>query len=404
MPSILALWRRYCDLGNALNDEGEFEQASGAYRSALALRPDYARAHAHLGTNLMHCGELEAAEDSFREAMRLKPDSPPVHFGRALLKLTAGDYAAGLPLYESRFQHKALSRLYSAMHRRAELLAGTARWNGEDAKGASLLVWTDEGLGDALMMLRYLPLLKTRGVGRLAVYCEPGLVRLVRSIAQVDEVIPASEPLPVGRFELQCPIMSLPLAFGTRLDTVPREVPYLKAASQEKLAGVPRPRIGLLWSGGEVYPRNHLRSIRLERFAPLIGMPGLSFVSLQKGAAAAQLGATGWPIVDRMDQCHDLLDTAALIGELDLVIGIDSAVAHLTGALGKPMWMLNRFESDWRWLLGREDSPWYPTLRILRQPRPGEWDSVIARVAAELPGFDFNHNRADGAAERRARR
>jgi tetratricopeptide (TPR) repeat protein len=380
----------FCDLGNALNDEGEYQEAIAAYRRALALQPDYARAHAHLGGTLMQSGDLEAADAASREALRLNPDSPHVRFSRALLKLTQGDYAAGLPLYESRFQEQALSRVYSTMHSRAALLAGTPRWQGEDAKGSSLLVWTDEGLGDALMMLRYLPLLKARGVGRLAVYCETALVRLVQSIAQVDEVIPASEPLPAGRFGLQCPIMSLPLAFATRLETIPRAVPYLEvpaALKAERLSGVPRPRIGLLWSGGESFPRNHLRSIRLERLAPLMKIPGLSFVSLQKGEEAAQLGAIGWSIVDRMDECRDLLDTAALVGELDLVIGIDSAVTHLTGALGKPMWLLNRFESDWRWMLGREDSPWYPTIRILRQPRPGDWDSVVARVARELSAF-----------------
>jgi hypothetical protein len=352
--------------------------------------------HASLGDALMRCGELEAAEASSREAMRLEPDSPHVRFARAHLKLLQGDYAAGLPLYESRFQHKTLLRFHAELRRRAALFEGTPRWNGDDAKGSSLLVWTDEGLGDSLMMLRYLPLLKTRRVGRLAVYCDTPLVRLVRNVAQVNEVIPASEPLPAGRFDLHCPIMSLPLAFATRLDTIPSAVPYVDVPAtmrHEKLSELPRPRIGLLWAGGAVYPRNHLRSIRLERFAPLIRMRGLSFVSLQKGDEAAQLAALGWPIADRMDECQDLLDTAALISELDLVIGIDSAVAHLAGALGKPMWLLNRFESDWRWLLGREDSPWYPTIRILRQPRPGDWDSVIARVAAELADFDFGVRR-----------
>jgi ADP-heptose:LPS heptosyltransferase len=246
------------------------------------------------------------------------------------------------------------------------------------------------------MMLRYLPLLKARGVGKLAVYCDAPLARLVRNIGQVDEVISATDPLPVGRFDLQCPIMSLPLAFGTRLESIPRQVPYLQVPVQKRLADVPRPHIGLLWAGGPLYPRNHLRSIRLERFAPLMKIPVLHFVSLQKGDEAAQLAATKWPIIDRMDECLDLFDTAALVEELDLVIGIDSAVAHLTGALGKPMWLLNRFESDWRWLLEREDSPWYPTIRILRQPRPGDWDSVIARSAVDLRAWLAHFHRRVG--------
>jgi len=308
--------------------------------------------------------------------------------------LMQGDYAAGLPLYEARFHEKALSHAYSTLQERAAQVAGTARWQGELAQGASLLVWTDHGLGDSLMMLRYLPLLKGRGVGRLAVYCDAPLVRLVQAMPAVDEVIPASEPLPVGRFKLQCPAMSLPLAFGTHLETIPRDVPYLQVPPQaEKLAGAPRPRVGLLWAGNAANPSDRLRSVPLERLAPLVAIPGLSLVSLQKEDALRQLAVSGWPIVDRMAECGDLLDTAALIGELDLVIGVDSAVVHLAGALGKPVWLLNRFESEWRWMREGEASPWYPTLRILRQPRAGDWDSAIARAARELGAWRAAYGR-----------
>jgi ADP-heptose:LPS heptosyltransferase len=151
--------------------------------------------------------------------------------------------------------------------------------------------------------------------------------------------------------------------------------------------------VGLLWAGGALYPRNRLRSIRLSRLEALARTPGISFVSLQKGEEAHQAAETGWRIADFMSECRDLLDTAALIENLDLVIGVDSAVAHLTGALGRPMWMFNRFESEWRWLLGREDSPWYPSIRILRQPRPGDWDSVIQRAAVMLADHDFGIGR-----------
>jgi tetratricopeptide (TPR) repeat protein len=378
----------FCDLGNALSEENELDDAVAAYRSAIELKPDYARAHAHLATTLLQRADLEAATASSDEAMRLRPDLPYVRLSRAHLKLMQGDYATGLPLYEARFHEKALSRVYSMLQQRTAQVAGTPRWQGEDAKGASLLVWADHGLGDSLMMLRYLPLLKARGVGRLAVYCEAPLVRLVRTMGAVDEVIPASEPLPVRRFSLQCPLMSLPLAFGTRLETIPREVPYLRIPpAAEKLAGVARPRVGLLWAGNPANPNDRLRSVRLERLAPLVAIPGPSFVSLQKEDAARELPASGWPIVDRMAECGDLLDTAALIGELDLVIGVDSAVVHLAGALGKPVWLLNRFESEWRWMRERETSPWYPTLRLLRQPRAGDWDSVIALAARELSAW-----------------
>ena len=375
-----------CDLGNALSEEDALEEAIDAYRRALSLKPDYARAHSHLGNALMRTGRLKEAQATLEEAMRLKPDSPLARLTLSHLRMMQGDYSTGLPLYESRFQEKVLSKEFAPMYERAERLARTPRWHGGDARGCSLLVWADQGLGDTLMMLRYLPMLKTRGVGRLAVYCEAPLVRVVQSLPQVDEVIAASAPPPAGRFDLHCPIMSLPLMFGTRLETIPRSVPYLQVPEPRAamLCGVARPRVGLLWAGGAHNPRDHLRSIPLQRFAPLLAIPGVSFVSLQKGDAAAQIGASGLPLVERMDECRDFLDTAGLLDELDLLISVDSAVAHLGGALGRPVWLLNRFESEWRWLFEGDEAPWYPTIRILRQPRAGDWDSVIARAASEL--------------------
>jgi tetratricopeptide (TPR) repeat protein len=383
----------HANLGNVLTDEGELDAAIAAYRRALALKPGYAEAHANLGNTLVQAGNLAAADASCREALRLKPDSPHCKFTYALLRLLEGDYATGLPLYESRFEEKALSRLYSALHTRAALLQHVPRWRGEDGAGRRLLVWTDQGLGDSLMMLRYLPLLKKRGFRQLLVYCEPELARLV----QADAVFSSKEPMPLGRFDCHIPIMSLPLAFATRVDSIPSKVPYISAPGKaewaRKLSTLPRPRVGLLWAGGALYPRNRLRSIRLKRLEAVARTPGISFVSLQKGEEAYQAAETGWRIADFMHECRDLLDTAALIENLDLVIGVDSAVAHLTGALGKPMWMFNRFESEWRWLLGREDSPWYPSIRILRQPRPGDWDSVVQRAAVMLADHDFGIGR-----------
>ena len=350
----------HANLGNVLADEGELDGAIAAYRRAIALKPDYAEAHANLGNTLVQAGNIAAADASCREALRLKPDSAHCKFTYALLRLLEGDYATGLPLYESRFEEKGLSRLYSALHTRAALVHQVPRWRGEDGAGRRLLVWTDQGLGDSLMMLRYLPLLKKRGFRQLVVYCEPELARLVHA----DAVISSKEPMPFGKFDCHIPIMSLPLSFATRVDSIPRNVPYiqvpeaLKREWARKLSALPRPLVGLLWAGGALYPRNRLRSIRLRRLEAVARTPGISFVSLQKGEEAYQAAETGWRIADFMGECRDLLDTAALIDNLDLVIGVDSAVAHLTGALGKPMWMMNRFESEWRWLLGREDSPW----------------------------------------------
>ena len=387
-----------CDLGNALSEEHALEDAIIAYRDAIAARPDYARAHAHLSTTLLRRHELAAAGAASEEAMRLAPDLPSVRMSRAHLKMMQGDYAAGLPLYEARFQEKALSsNTYATLQQRAAALAGTPRWQGEDAKGASLLVWSEQGLGDALMMLRYLPLLKARGVSKVALYCEAPLVRLVRTLAEIDEVIPASEAPPAGRFDLHCPMMSLPLAFGSRLETIPGSVPYLRVPPTGRLAGAARPRVGLSWAGNPANPSDKLRSVPLEHLAPLLELADVRFVSLQKeDVQRERLAATGWPVIDRMGECADVLDTAGLIGELDLVIGVDTAVAHLAGALGKPVWLLNRFESEWRWMLEGEKSAWYPTLRILRQPSAGDWESVIARAARELGDWLADFHRGVG--------
>ena len=267
------------------------------------------------------------------------------------------------------------------------------RWHGEDGAGKALLVWTDQGFGDMLMFMRYLRLLKRRGFAKLIVQCETPLVRIVRTLSGVDEVVSREAPVPFGHFDLHCPMSSLPLAFATRLDSIPREVPYLSvpgAMTEEwarRLEGVGPLRVGLVWAGRREFPKDALRSIRLERFAPLFQIGGAAFVSRQKGDEAAQRTHTGWPIRDWMDECDDLLDTAALMEQLDLVIGVDTGIVHLAAALGRPTWLLNRFESEWRWMLDREDCAWYPTLRIFRQREPGAWDEVLRRVADALGSF-----------------
>lgn len=387
-----AFVQAHCNLGILLEDQGRSEEAIAHYREALALQPDFAAALVNLGNSLIALGRLDEAEASLRRGLELQPDLAHAKFSLGQLKLLQGDYETGLPLYEYRFEEGALSRFYSGLQARMTALQGVPRWQGAEAHGKTLLVWTEQGLGDNLMLLRFLPLLKRRGVARLIVYSDPGLVRLVQSIADVDEVVPRDRPLPFGRFDLHCPIMSLPLALGTRLATIPGAVPYLfvpqdlKRRWAQKLAGVAPPRVGLAWSGGALYPRNHARSVRLGQLTPLLEIAGVSFVSLQKGEAAGELEGRGSAILDCMDECDDLVDTAALMEQLDLIITVDTAVAHLAGALGKPVWMLNRFESEWRWLVQREDSPWYPTMRIYRQPAPGQWDDVVARVAAALRG------------------
>jgi glycosyl transferase family 9 (putative heptosyltransferase) len=240
--------------------------------------------------------------------------------------------------------------------------------------------------------MRYVPHVKRQAGGRLVVECQPALERLFRALPEVDDVVPTGEG--ASRvFDRQCAIMSLPYVLGTRLDRIPARVPYIGVPAdvedrwRARVARVAPPRVGIAWAGRRASPRDELRSIPLRRFAPLFRVPRAAFFSLQKGDEARQASETGWKIHDLMDQAGDLLDTAALVRQLDLVISVDTSVAHLAGALGKPVWLLNRLESEWRWMLGREDSPWYPTMRIFRQQAFGDWDSVMLRVAEALRAF-----------------
>jgi Tfp pilus assembly protein PilF len=375
------------NLGEILRELNRPDAAEKQYRRALVLKPDFIKAHNNLGNALQALRRYDEAEQSYREAIRFGPALALPRLNCALLHLLRGDYGAGFAHYEQRFEG-ADPRQTVFMLNLLTRLEDTPRWQGEPLGSKRLLVWTEQGLGDCVMMMRYLPLLKSRGAGPVTVYCAAPLVRLMRTLGGIDEVISQEDALPEGGFDTHCPLMSLPLLFGTRLETVPREVPYVRVAKnlQRKWAAmlgvIPHPRVGLVWAGAKRNMGEARRSMRLQAFAPLLGASGASFVSLQKGEDAGELDAAQWSILDLMDECGDLLDTAALIKQLDLVVSIDTSVAHLAGALGKPVWLLTRGESAWQWMLERDDSPWYPTMRIFRQPQGGNWHDVMANVTA----------------------
>ena len=388
-----------CSLGNVLRNQGGLEEAMDCLHKALALEPNLHEAYDHLSNTLLGLGRPQEAEESYRRALALKPDSAELKLGYSLVKLLLGDYETGFLLYENRLDKDALPQaMYSPLQERMAQLGDAPRWQGESGEAKTLLVWTDQGLGDTLMMMRYLPMLKERGFEKVVVCCEETLVRVVRRIPGVDEVVSRSQSAPVGGFDCHCPITSLPFMFETRVESIPNEIPYLHVPDQlrkkwaERLADLATPRVGLAWAGRKDHPKDALRSIRLERLSPLFCVAGVNFVNLQKGPEASQIGETGLRILDWMDECGDLLETAALVDQLDLVISVDTAVMHLTGALGKPVWHLNRFETEWLWMLERVDSPWYPSMRIFRQQRPGSWDEVIALVASALVmHFNLRH-------------
>jgi hypothetical protein len=268
------------------------------------------------------------------------------------------------------------------------------RWDGRECHDRIVLLHAEQGFGDALQFCRYVPLVAARA--RVLLEVPRPLLRLLSGLEGVEQIVAEGDKLP--SFDFCAPLMSLPHVFGTELETIPARTPYLAApparvaAWRERLAALPRRRIGLVWAGN---PRPHQpeanavdrrRSTSLDRFAPLAEVPGVSFVSLQKGAAAVQSRTppSGMVVHDWTEELVDFAETAALVEALDLVISVDTSVVHLVGALGKEIWMLNRFDGCWRWLLDRTDSPWYPTLRQFRQRRPGDWDGVISDIRDAL--------------------
>jgi tetratricopeptide (TPR) repeat protein len=376
-------------LGKISQEQNRPGEAIENFNRALKANPDFVEAHYGLGITFRTQGKLDEALRCFDKALSLRPESQESRFNKSLLLLLRGDFADGLELFESRL----------ALCDEKHILAWTAflsnhpekpRWGGQSLNGKTLLVWTEQGAGDCIMAMRYLPKLAEKGVGGLLVLSDPLLTRLMQTLPIVSDITSRVDDLSLDSFDFHCPMMSLPLLFGTRLDTIPNAVPYLSVTAEmgkkwrERLAERKGLSAGLVWGGNEKYGRDFLRSLSLRQLGPLLETAGVTFVSLQKGTAADQLDEMGWPILNWMNECEDFLDTAALLVNLDLVISVDTSVVHLAGALGKPVWLLNRFESEWRWQLDREDSPWYPTMHIFRQSAPNDWDSVITRVAREL--------------------
>jgi len=366
------------------------ERAERFCREAIAIAPDHGGALNTLGTILRARGKVEGAEATFRRALSVDPEAIAAKYNLAIACLRKGDYRQGFELYESRFQ--AFGERMVAARRFEQTLGTERRWHGQSVAGTRILVWTEQGFGDAIMTLRYLPLLKLRGTRELLVVCQPELARLIGGIPTVDRVVTTGDDLSRDEFDLHCPAMSLPREFGTRHDSIPCDVPYvgipadLAKAWRERFAGATGVKVGIAWAGSELLEAHARRSLPLSKLAPLLAVQNVSFISLQKALPAGDTEDRE-QIIDRMAECGDFMDTAALIANLDLVISVDTAVVHLAGALGRPVWLLNRFDGDWRWGLGLDRSPWYPTMTIFNQTAPDRWEDVIERVATDLHRF-----------------
>ncbi len=374
------------NLGTALQSLNRLVEAEACYRQALAGGGDPARVLNNLGLLLQEMGRPAEAEEACRAALAHRPGQADARTNLALVLLLRAAYAEGWPAYEARWQ---VASMTTAMRSFSQ-----PQWTGGMAiAGRTILLHAEQGFGDTLQFCRYAPLLAAAGA-QVLLEAPAALCRLLESLDGVAQVIPAGEVLPP--FDLHCPLMSLPFGFGTTLQTIPNAVPYLHAdparvaAWRQALAALPGRRIGLVWGGSSRSGQPHAvavdrrRSMPLAALAPLAGIAGCSFISLQLGPPAAQARPAGLVLHDPTGGLRDFADTASLVEALDLVISVDTAVAHLAGALGKPVWLLNRFDTCWRWLLGRDDSPWYPTLRQFRQAAPGDWATPVAHAARDL--------------------
>jgi Flp pilus assembly protein TadD len=408
----------HSNLGNVLKAFGDVENAIASYRQALALRPEFADAQYNLGNAFLNDERLEEALTHYREALRIRPDYAPAwvnigntlrslgrigealefydkiqagapdfaeaRWNRAIALLLSGNYAAGWEAYECRWDLlRARPRLRSFVQ---------PQWDGSDLAGRTILLHAEQGAGDTIQFVRYAPLVSRLGA-RVLVECQPSLVDLVAGMQGVDKVVAAGDSLP--QFDVHLPLLSTPRVFRTSRDNVPATVPYLQPVRGRKWTGkLSRSKnvmkVGLVWAGGTSDTR---RDCGLAAFGALSGVANVQFVSLQVGDAVAQLAGkpAAMTLIDASTGIADFADTAALIDKLDLVISVDTSVAHLAGALAKPVWTLLRFAPDWRWLLGTKKSAWYPTMRLYRQHAPGDWSRVIADVAQDLAAEARRH-------------
>lgn len=408
----------YLNFGVVLKDQGRIEDAMAAYRQAIALKPDYDQAYANLGAALLEDGRLEEAEQAcrqavsinprltmgfcnlgaifkaqnrlaeaeiaYRQAVALGPDFPEAHFCLAQIFLLQGNLEPGWVEYDWRWRLKDYGWLKNLHGEFAQ-----PAWNGEPLAGKTILVYAEQGLGDTLQFARYLPLLVRLGA-KVVLAVQPPLIALLQGLDGVTVVALDRPPLP--HFDVHCALLSLPRVFGTTLATIPGGIPYLRpdpalVRRWDARIGGSKLRVGIVWAGNPNQKGDALRSPRLAAMSPLFATPNVDFVSLQLGAGRQDIAATPLPpnVLDLGDEIADFADTAAIMAGLDLVITSCTAPLHLAGALGVPTWAVIPFAPHFFWLLDRADSPWYPTLRLYRQDRPGhDWSRTIGRVGADL--------------------
>jgi tetratricopeptide (TPR) repeat protein len=368
------------NLGVALSEQGRLDEAVEVLQEVIRRHPDHVQAYNSMGVARLHQGLVDDGLAQFEAGLRLKADDPDIHLNRALTWLLQGNFDAGWVEYEWRWKLKKTQPCAFPQ----------PTWDGSALPQGTILLWAEQGLGDTLQFIRYAAQVKER-VGKVLLECPGPLRGLLISCPGVDALVGGGAPLPPA--DVQAPLLSLPRILGTTPSTVPASVPYLfvdgslQERWREKMGSGKGLKVGIVWRGNPQFSGDRYRSVRLEQFRPLTKVPGVRLFSLQKGKGSEQLAeyAEAFGITDLGSQISgDFRDTAAAVSNLDLVVSVDTSVGHLAGALGVPVWLLLPFNPDWRWMLAREDSLWYPTARLFRQQRWGDWDAVFDRVANGL--------------------
>ncbi|ADW70874.1 Tetratricopeptide TPR_1 repeat-containing protein (plasmid) [Granulicella tundricola MP5ACTX9] len=373
-PDLLAA---YCNLGSVLAQQGNTVAAIEALRQVLQRDPAHAEALCTLGNTMNNLGDEAGAMKCFHLALKANPGHALTRFNMSTLTLAAGNFAEGWPDYELRWQVRESSR--------NERHLTQPRWTGEDLRGSSIFVYAEQGFGDTIQFSRYVLLLVELGA-QVILEVQPQLFQLLENIHPSVLVITKDSPA-ASETNFHCPLLSLPSIFETDIESIPACIPNLHTevghmAWPEHLASK-RLRVGVVWAGNPDHMRDRMRSIPFNQFSHILSASEIAFYSLQKGPAATQF-ATAQHVIDLDAILLDFTDTATAILNMDLVITVDTSVAHLAGALGKPVWILLHHTPDWRWLRGRVDTPWYPSARLFRQTEPGKWDDVLSEVEREL--------------------
>ena len=354
---------------------GRYAEDERQLREAVAEKKDSPAALAAFGQALISQGRLDQGLKYCDAALAVDPDRLGARLGRARANFLAGRYAAAWPDFRWRRRHKTW---------RAPEVTGR-EWNGQDLDGQSILLYGEQGLGDMIQFARYVPLVAQRGA-QVFLYAPPQLAPLLRRLPAVAEVIPTDQPCP--RHDWTCALLDVPGVLGTDLDSIPGACPYLPshAPARPLLPATRQFRIGMVWAGNPANERDRERSCRLDDFAPVLELPGAEFISFQVGSRAGELRKSGWRglIREAGQELAPFEATADALAEVDLVITVDTAMAHLAGALARPVWTLLAFAPDWRWLPGRIDTPWYPTMRLFRQPSPNDWAGTFREVRRQL--------------------